>query len=128
MNMVAIEHVALECDTIDHAKQLYEDLFRCTTVKTFVLSSLLSQQIFSVNNPVEVVVYNSCSGVFEVFITGGKKEPSGFQHVCISVNDIESFLNDCERLHFKTIIVEKNNKRYVFLHDLVGNVFEIKQG
>jgi catechol 2,3-dioxygenase-like lactoylglutathione lyase family enzyme len=125
--MVAIEHVALECDTIDHAKQLYEDLFGCKLVKKFVLSASLSQEVFSINQPIDVVVYSSSSGIFEIFITGKTDELAGFRHVCISVKDIESFLYDCEQLHIETIIVEKNEKRYVFLRDTIGNIFEIKQ-
>lgn len=127
MNMVAIEHIALECNSLDNAKLLYEDLFGCTLVKTFVLSSALSNEVFSINRTVDVVVYKSCSGVFEVFITEREQRISGFQHICISVKDIESFLNDCKRLKFETITIEKNGKRYVFLRDTIGNVFEIKK-
>ncbi len=124
--MVSIEHVALECDTKEHAIMLYERVFDCTLVKNFSLSEEFVEQVFSVHKSVDVLVYRSSSGVFEVFITGVRKQELNCQHICIGVPDMERFVSSCKLVGLEPYTVIKAEKKYTFLRDMVGNVFEIK--
>ena len=117
--MVSIEHIALEW--------LYETLFQCSFVKSFSLPSDFAYQVFSVKKEVDAFVYKAESGIFEVFITGETTKRASCQHVCISVKSVEEFLSRCKQVGLEPYTVAKNEKTYVFMRDMVGNLFEIKE-
>lgn len=128
--MVVLEHVAIECDTINHAKQLYEDVLGCLLLKSFDLSKEFTEQVFSLKKEVKALVYKAETGIYEVFITGEsrKEHPSkGFSHICISVDNINEFFVCCEEHGLEPFTVEKNKKAYYFFRDMNGNLFEVKE-
>ncbi|MFH1013790.1 MAG: hypothetical protein V1769_04705 [Thermoplasmatota archaeon] len=125
--MVSIEHIALECDTLDHAIMLFEKVFDCTLVKSFSLSEDFVEQVFSVHKSVDVHVYRSSFGVFEVFITGVVKHEISCQHICIGIPDMARFVSSCKNVGLEPYTIIRNEKQYTFLRDMVGNVFEIKE-
>lgn len=124
--MVHLEHIALECDTIQHAKMVYEDIFQCSFLKSFVLSKDFAKEVFSIKKEVTVLVFQAESGMFEVFVTGNTKVLNRFEHVCISVSDMNVFFNQCHKNGLKPYTVKKNEKSYAFVRDMVGNLFEVK--
>ena len=124
--MVHVEHIALECDSVEHAKMIYEDVFQCSFVRSFDLSEDFSEQVFSIKKAVSAFVYQAKSGIFEVFVTGVTTVTSGFGHVCISVPNMAEFFTQCEKNGLKPYTVNKNEKSYVFVRDMVGNLFEVK--
>lgn len=124
--MVHLEHIALECDTVQHAKMVYEDVFQCSFLRSFDLSKDFSKEVFSIEKEVTALVYQAESGMFEVFVTGTKKVSGGFGHVCISVPDMNMFLDQCNKSGLNPYTVKKNEKSYVFVRDMVGNLFEVK--
>lgn len=124
--LVSLEHVALECDTKEHAIQLYERLFECLLLKSFSLPQEFVEQVFFVKKTVEVYVYRSTSGIFEVFITGKRKQNRGCQHVCIGVKNMIDFTDRCEQIGLIPYTKTKGEKEYVFINDMIGNIFEIK--
>lgn len=123
---VSLEHVALECDTKEHAALLYETLFGCSVLKTFSLPKEFTKQVFSINKAIDVIVYQSTNGIFEVFITENKKQKHDYYHVCIGVKNIDEFTNRCKAIGIVPFIRAKGEKQYVFIQDMVGNLFEIK--
>jgi catechol 2,3-dioxygenase-like lactoylglutathione lyase family enzyme len=125
--MVVLEHIALECDTVDHAKMLYEDVFACSFVKSFDLPKDFVEQVFSVNKEIKALVYKAETGIYEVFITGKKSIPNSFSHVCISVDDMKDFSVRCDAIGLKPYTVQKNKKSYWFVRDMIGNLFEVKE-
>ncbi len=124
--MVSLEHVALECDTKEHMIQLYEDVFECSLLKRFSLTKEYVEQIFSVKKAVDVYVYQSISGIFEVFIIEKRNRNQGCRHVCIGVKNMIDFTNRCKKIGLIPYTRTKNEKKYVFIQDTVGNIFEIK--
>jgi catechol 2,3-dioxygenase-like lactoylglutathione lyase family enzyme len=125
--MVGIEHVALECDSIEHAQMLYEDVFQCSLERSFELPSEFADQVFSVKKNVKAFVYKADNNIFEVFITNIKDVSNGFSHVCISVNNMTDFFSRCKKNDLNLYTVRKNEKQYVFLRDMIGNLFEVKE-
>jgi len=122
-----MEHVALECDTLEHAIMLFEKVFDCTLMKSFSLSEDFVEQVFFVRKKVDVYVYKCSSGVFEVFITGVGKHELSCQHICIGVPDMARFVSSCKNIGLEPYTIIRNEKKYTFLRDMVGNVFEIKE-
>ncbi|MDG6219657.1 MAG: VOC family protein, partial [Candidatus Thermoplasmatota archaeon] len=111
--MVVLEHVAIECDTVDHAKQFYENVLGCSLAKSFDLPIEFTEQVFSLKKEVKALVYKGEIGIFEVFITeesGNKTLVKGFSHVCISVDNIKEFFVHCEENGLRPFTVEKNKK------------------
>lgn len=125
--MVVYEHIALECDTVEHAKMLYEEVFGCSFVKSFDLAKEFVEQVFSVKKDVKALVYEAETGIFEVFITGKRIIPNSFSHVCISVDDMNKFFLRCETIGLNPYTVQKNKKSYCFVRDMIGNLFEVKE-
>lgn len=125
--MVDIEHVAIECDSIEHAKMVYENVFQCSLERSFDLGKEFSEKVFSIRSDVKALVYKAENNMFEVFITDRQVVSNGFSHVCISIRDMNDFFNRCKKNDLKPYIVRKNEKEYVFLRDMVGNLFEVKK-
>jgi len=126
--MVRINHIALECDTREHAKMVFEDVFQCSLLRSFEVPSEFAEKVFSIKKEVTALVYQAENSVFEIFITGVKIISKDFSHVCIEVSDMDEFFSRCDTIGLKPYIVTKNQKQYVFVRDIVGNLFEVKEG
>jgi hypothetical protein len=118
-------HAAVHCDTIEHAHILFEVIFGLEKIKTFSLDAHLSQAIFSINTPVDVIVFGNESTQIEVFIHSDSPIPS-FMHICMQVPDKQVFLKRCRTAGLQPFEIEKGEKKLLFVKDYVGNLFEIK--
>ena len=127
--MVIIKHVALCMDSTDHARSFYQELLHAELVKEFEVSKSLVNQIFSIDidqEQVSVMVFEIENVLFEIFITK-KIVQSRFDHVCISVDNLNVFIKQCQSMNLTVLKIPKNNKTLLFIKDFSGNLFEIKE-
>jgi len=63
--------------------------------------------------------------VFEIFVTKGCRKQA-FDHVCISINNRERFINKVIKGRYKVTRVEREFFDLIFIKDKDGNTFEMK--
>ncbi len=127
--MVLIKHVALCMDSKDHARSFYQDLLNAELVKEFEVSKSVVKQIFSIDidqQHLTVMVFENENLLFEIFISK-KIARNGLDHVCISVDNLNGFIKQCQSMNITVLKIPKNNKTLVFIKDFSGNLFEIKE-
>lgn len=127
--MVLIQHVALSMDTKDHARSFYQELLNGELIKEFVISKSLVEKIFSIkifDDHISVMVFEIENLLFEIFISN-KKISTGFNHVCISVENLNGFMKQCQSMNITILKIPKNDKTLIFIKDFSGNLFEIKE-
>ena len=127
--MVLIQHVALCMDSKDHARSFYQDVLQAELIKEFEISKSLINEIFSITvnvNKIKVMVFETENLIFEVFINPGIMNNS-FNHVCISVDNLSGFLNQCKNMNLSIFKIPKDDKNLIFIKDYSGNLFEIKE-
>ena len=126
--MVLVKHVALCMDSKVHARSFYQDLLHADFVKEFEISSSLVKDIFSIDiekETLSVMVFEIENMLFEIFINNNTAS-SSFDHVCISVGDLNGFVKQCHKLNIPVSKITKDDKILVFIKDYSGNLFEIK--
>jgi hypothetical protein len=116
-------------DTKEHAELFYQDLLHADFVKEFNISKSLIKQIFSVNldqEQISVIVFKAENIIFEIFISKMILQKS-FNHVCISVKNLPTFIEECQSMNVPVLKIPKDNKTLIFVKDFSGNLFEIKE-
>jgi len=121
-----LNHVALECSDREKAKIFFTTILRIPLTKTFTVSAELSEAIFGIKEQVDVDVYDNEQTRFEVFITKTVK-PSGYEHICIEIDDKQTFINRCKTHEMEPMVIQKDGKDLLFVKDFSGNLFEIKE-
>lgn len=127
--MVLLSHVALTMDSMSHAVGFYEKLLNARLIKEFQVSNDLVMNIFGIDteeSEISVLVFEIENSQFEIFITG-EKHVNRFDHVCIEVENMKSFIKQCTELDVIVSLIPKGEKKLVFIQDFVGNLFEIKE-
>ena len=121
-----LNHVALECSDKEKAKTFFTAILGIPLTKTFTVSAVLSEAIFGIKEHVDVDVYDNRQTRFEVFITKTAK-PSNYEHICIEIDDKQTFINRCKIHGIEPMIIQKDGKNLLFVKDFSGNLFEIKE-
>ena len=119
-------HAAIHSDTIDHAHRFFHSILGLNQIKKFSLTTDLSQKIFSLNQPVDVIVYGNENIQIEVFIAPDIPQPS-YEHLCIKVPSKEDFIVRCNTVGLQPYFVDKGDKQLLFVRDFSHNLYEIKE-
>ena len=127
--MVELKHVALTIDSKEHAVQFYEQVLDGNLIKEFEINPDLVNQIFSITvaGYIPVMVFEIDLIQFEIFIIRDLKITDRFDHMCISVYDMNQFKKKCLKHKLPVSVIPKGQKELVFIKDFIGNLFEIKQ-
>ena len=123
-----LNHIALVCSSEQRADDFYEGILGLRRIKSFLVPSELSRQIFDVDDECRVVVYGDSQFTVEVFLrtpTAGRG--TRFEHVCAEVEDLEEFVRKCEAMNVEVNRVPKGDRLLTFVRDYDGNIFEIKE-
>ena len=125
-DQIKLHHIALQCDNKEEAILFYQDTLGLKETKTFFLSESLTYSIFSLNHPVEVIVFQNDSLYIEVFIVTGKNEKTS-AHTCLLVDNIVEFIDLCKKNHVDYYSVKKEDRNLWFAKDFSGNILEMKE-
>ena len=118
-------HVGLNCQDKHTAERFYGKLLGLKKVKEFTLSHLLAQSLFDINHDLDVIVFGNKECMLEVFIVDTLSDHS-VQHICIQINNKQTFLENCEQMNVKPLFIKKGEKTLLFVRDSSGNLFEMK--
>lgn len=120
-----MEHVAFAVQYPNDIEAYYMDILGFEKQKEFVLKQALANQIFGIEEDVEVCLLKKGQVVLELFIS-----PMVFQknynHICISVEDREKIVNEAMTKSFEVVRVEREVFDLIFLKDRSGNIIELK--
>lgn len=120
------KHVALVCRSEEKSDQFYIDLLGLKKISEKTIPSALSNQIFNIDSEFKIVNYANDNIHFEIFIDDKKHSKTNrIDHVCIQVDDLESFLEKCRAMALEIIQVPKGDAFITFIKDDDGNLFEI---
>lgn len=124
-NGCVVQHVAVECDSQEHAERFFSELLGLPKVKSTLLSKELSVEIFGIGEDVRFDFYAEGTTRFEVFISQRQRQPT-YAHVCIEVDDKDDFVLRCRHQGLEPFFVDKDGKQLLFVRDYSGNLYEIK--
>jgi len=122
-----LRHVALACSSEKNSDRFYKDLLRLEKLEARSLPSSLSKAIFNVDSPLIMINYHNEEVHFEIFITANSKRGvNPIAHVCIEIDNLETFLRKCDDLKVEVSRVPRGDRILTFIRDFDGNLFEIK--
>ncbi len=121
-----LNHVALQCSDREKASIFFTQILKIPKLRDFSITQELSSKIFGINKNIEIDVYDNSEVRFEVFILERINKPE-FEHVCIDVEDIEDFINTCQKFGLEPFTVKKGERDLLFVRDFSGNLYEIKE-
>lgn len=122
-----IKHVGLVSGSEKNADKFFGELLGLTKAEPKTLPAALSQALFDVNSDLKVINYLNDQAHFEIFISGAHKSSQRpIRHVCLEVDDLPSFLQNCRRLDVRILQIRKGDSLLTFINDFDDNLFEIK--
>ena len=123
-----IHHVALVCRSEESSDLFYREVLGLEKIQPKILSSELSEKLFQLKNEYPVLNYVGSGIRFEIFISP-PKEGAGhrLEHICLEVEDLNALLRRCEEKGVKIIRAAKGDSVIVFVADMDGNLFELKE-
>jgi catechol 2,3-dioxygenase-like lactoylglutathione lyase family enzyme len=119
-------HIALQYPDKEKAKIFFNSILGLSLHKTFSLSKSLSKEIFGIDEEVDVDVYRNEGACFEIFITNVQTKYN-FEHTCIEIDNKDEFIKKCQRFGIEPIFVKKGDRTLLFIKDLSGYIYEIKE-
>ena len=123
-----LKHMALVCSSEEKSDKFYESLLGLIKVRSKMIPSTLSKQIFNLDSELKIIDYAVDEIHFEVFINNQKvADDKKIEHVCLEVDNLESFLNKCNDMAVKILQIPKEEGFLTFISDYDGNLFEIKE-
>ena len=122
-----LKHGALVCSSEEKSDRFYSDLLGLQKVGSKTIASALVNQIFNIDSDLKIINYADDNIVFEIFIDNQKRaEKNKIEHICIQVDDLETFLERCRSIEIDVLQVPKGDTRITFIKDDDGNLFEVK--
>ena len=123
-----LKHVALVCSSEEKSDKFYESLLGLKKVHSKMIPSTLSKQIFNLDSEFKIIDYAVDGIHFEVFISNQiVADDKKIEHVCLEVDNLESFLSKCNDMGVKIVQIPKEEGFLTFISDYDGNLFEIKE-
>ncbi len=123
-----LKHVALVCSSEEKSDKFYESLLGLKKGHSKMIPSTLSKQIFNLDSEFKIIDYAVDEIHFEVFINNQKvAADKKIEHVCLEVDNLESFLSKCNDMGVKIVQIPKEEGFLTFISDYDGNLFEIKE-
>jgi catechol 2,3-dioxygenase-like lactoylglutathione lyase family enzyme len=123
-----VSHVALASSSEEKADRFYQGVLGLKRTRTVSVPANVMNTIFGLDQECKKTDYEDGGIRFEIFFTG-QKGPRTIRpdHVCLEVNNLESFLKTCEAMKVEIIRVAKGESIVIFIKDYDGNFFEIKE-
>ena len=123
-----LRHAAFVCSSEKNSDIFYKGLLGLKKSEPKTLPRALSKAIFGVDSELQIINYLDENVHFEIFITGHPMNSGAqIEHVCLEVQDLQSFLKKCDDLGIDVSQIPKGDRTLTFIRDFDGNLFEIKQ-
>jgi catechol 2,3-dioxygenase-like lactoylglutathione lyase family enzyme len=123
-----MHHAAVVCSSQENADRFYHEILGLKKIKNSILNKHLAEKIFDIALECQFSLYGNENFSVEVFVAEsdpGKSSP--FVHLCLEVEDRETFLKMCQSRGLAVTRTPKGDSLLTFLRDYDGNLFEIKE-
>jgi catechol 2,3-dioxygenase-like lactoylglutathione lyase family enzyme len=122
-----LRHAALNCSSEKNSDQFYKNLLGLEKSEPKTLARALSKAIFNLDSELKIINYLDEDVHFEIFISSHSMNSiRQIEHVCLEVDDLQSFLKKCRNLGVEVSQIPKGDRTLNFIRDFDGNLFEIK--
>lgn len=121
-----LEHIAIAVKNAAEIEAFYKGLLGMEEVRNFILKEDLAQKIFGIQKETAVVLLQKESLFLEVFLSSEPMKKS-FNHICIAVADREKLMKAAAQQNYEVIRIKRDYSDLIFIKDLRGNPFEIKE-
>jgi len=122
-----LRHVALTCSSEENSDRFFKNLLDLEKSEPKILPGSLAKAIFDIEAELLMINYRSQQVHFEIFISGDSENNiKQIAHVCLEVDDLETFLKKCRDLNVEMSQIPKGDRTITFIRDYDGNLFEIK--
>lgn len=121
-----INHFGLIASSEEKADKFYIGLLGLKKSEPKWVEADIAQKLFNINKKILYINYVQEDIRFEIFILPEielKPEP---RHLCLEVENLENFLNQCFALGLTVKRIIKGDKEVIFISDFDGQLFEIK--
>ncbi len=126
--LMLLSHVGIINDSEDKAVRFYHGLLGFEKIREFVVSTKLSEQLFSVVQEIKVLVFERDGIKLEVFIYPECRHPfPDFNHIGLLLDDFHAIKEKAQQTGVELIVGRTEEKTVYFLKDFSGNLIEIKQ-
>jgi len=125
-----MDHVGLGSNSEQDADKFFIELLGLEKTRSFSISAHLNEKFFNIKQEQQIIRYGKGDLNFEVFITeNSEKAKDVFTHPCLVIDQRDGFLNKAQTLGFPIIKVprKESDSYYLFIKDLFGNLYEIKE-
>ena len=122
-----LRHVALTSSSEEKSDKFYQVLLGLNKSKPKTIPPALSKALFDINSELTIINYLDEHLHFEIFVTSHNiSSVRRIEHVCLEVDDLAAFLENCRTLQVKILQVPKEDRLLTFISDYDDNFFEIK--
>lgn len=121
-----LNHVGIINESEEKAVRFYRGLLGFEKTREFVVSTELSEQLFSMANKIKVLVFERDGIKIEIFICPDCRQPfPDYRHIGFLLDDFQSIKEKAQEMG--VLVVGKTDVKTVyFLKDFSGNLIEIK--
>ncbi len=123
-----IGHVGLTCSSEKKADRFYGSLFGLEKQEPKTVPADTANPIFGIDVDLNVINYTGDGVRFEVFLSESNITKRPIDHICIEVENLEAFVDQCRKKGVKVNRVPRGESRVTFIEDFDGNLFEVKGG
>lgn len=122
-----IAHIGLTASSEEKADRFYNQILCLKKAPPKIVKASIAKSLFNLNSAITYINYFNDNIRFEIFILPDLKEELSPNHVCLEVEDKESFLNKCSTSGVTIKRLVKEDKEVIFISDFDGHLFEIKE-
>ncbi|MBN1355333.1 VOC family protein [bacterium] len=120
-------HAGITVGSEEAAGIIFENLFGFKKLYAFHIEPEILNALFGYDRAAEVCVYDMGNARLEVFIIAEiPVKPAWFDHLCISVSDMEATIRRAESSGFEIRRYRRETGEVVFIVDSFGNLYELK--
>jgi len=121
-----LNHVGIANESEEKAVRFYHGLLGFEKTREFIVSTELSEKLFSVSKEIKVLVFERDGIKLEVFICPECKQPSpDYNHIGFLLDDFYAIKEKAQQLGV-LVVGSTDEKTVYFLKDFSGNLIEIK--
>ena len=121
-------HIGLVCNSEQNADRFYRDLLGLAKQDPKTIPAAIVKPLFGMDSSLSAVNYIGTDLHAEVFIaTTPRPAPERISHTCLEVENADELLDQATSSGFTVSRIPKGDGNILFLDDLDGNRFEIKQ-
>lgn len=122
-----IIHVGLTASSEERADKFYLQILGLKKAPPKIVEASMAKSLFNLNSDITYINYFNDSLRFEIFILPDAKMELSPNHVCLEVEDKETFLVKCLASGLAVKRLAKEEKEVIFVSDFDGHLFEIKE-